>query len=266
MHPGLKARYDRIVNPVTGKAVMIPFDHGITVGPIKGIVDPRQTVRAAVAGKADCVMFNQGLADVLFPEYNTKIGAIHILTNSCTTEEATLFGSVERAVKYAADAVSVIIMVGSEYERRMIEMGRVVVDACEQWNMPSLFMMYPTDEYAAKLGKPEAVAHVARAGAELGATIVKTAWVGSKAAMAKVVEGCPAPMVVAGGGKKPLEDTFQMVRDCIDVGAIGIAMGRNAWGSENPTAMVTALHNLVQDGAKVKEAVIVYNDVVAKTK
>jgi fructose-bisphosphate aldolase/2-amino-3,7-dideoxy-D-threo-hept-6-ulosonate synthase len=145
-------------------------------------------------------------------------------------------------------------MVGSEYERKMIEQSLPVLDACEMWNIPSILMMYPADRHVANLGEPAAIAHAARAGAELGATIVKTAWAGSKSAMAKVVEGCPAPLIVAGGGKKTVEETFQLVRDSIDVGAIGVAMGRNLWGSAQPAKMIRAIHALVQEGAGVQDA------------
>lgn len=254
MHPGMKARYDRIVNPETGKTLLIPFDHGMPFGPLPGIIDPRDAVRSAVEGRATGVIFNQGLANYLFPTYNTRIAAIHMLTNSCTIEHVTLFGSVERAVKWAADAVALEILVGAETERHMIEQVLSVMETCEEWNMPSLFMMYPTDEYIERVGTVEAIRHSARAGAELGATIVKTAWAGSKSGMEKVVESCPAPLVVAGGSKKTVEETFHLVRDSIDVGAIGIAMGRNLWGADDPVKMIKAMRLVVHEGASVEDA------------
>lgn len=88
MHPGMKTRYDRIVNPQTGKTVLLPFDHGLPFGPLPGITDPRQTVGWAAAGGANAIIFNQGLANSLFPAYNTQIATIHMLTNSCALEHA----------------------------------------------------------------------------------------------------------------------------------------------------------------------------------
>jgi fructose-bisphosphate aldolase/2-amino-3,7-dideoxy-D-threo-hept-6-ulosonate synthase len=254
MHPGLKARYDRIVNPETGKTILLPFDHGLPFGPLPGIIDPRQTVRWAVAGGATAIIFNQGLANVLFDEYNTRIATIHMLTNSCTLEHAALFGSVVRAVKWAADAVALEVLVGAETEGQMIEQVAPVLEACEEWNMPSLLMMYPTQRFSEQVGAVEAIRRAARAGAELGATIVKTAWPGSKADVARVVESCPAPLVVAGGGQKTIEETFQMTHDIIAAGAIGLAMGRNLWGAENPVKMIQAVSAIVHQGADVADA------------
>lgn len=255
MHPGLKTRYDRIVNPESGKTVLLAFDHGLPFGPLPGITDPRQTVRWAVAGGAAGIIFNQGLAAVLFPEYNNKIATIQMLTNSCTVEHAALFGSVVRAIKWAADAVALEILVGAETERQMIEQAAPVLDACEEWHMPALLMMYPSEQFVDQVGKVEAIRRAARAGAELGATVVKTAWPGSRADLAKVVECCPAPLVVAGGSQKTMEATFQMTRDIMAAGAIGVAMGRNLWGAENPVKMIRAVSAIVHQDASVADAV-----------
>lgn len=254
MHPGLKTRYDRLVNPQTGKTVLLPFDHGLPFGPLPGIVDPRQTTRWAAAGGVNAVIFNQGLAQSLSPEMNADIAAVHMLTNSCTLEHAALFGSVARAVKWAADGVALEILVGAETERQMIEQAGPVLDACAEWNMPALFMMYPTERFMEQVGQAEAIRRAARAGAELGATIVKTAWPGSKADLERVVESCPTPLVIAGGSQKTLEQTFQMARDIVDAGAIGVAMGRNLWGAENPVKMIRAIGAIVHQNASPAEA------------
>jgi fructose-bisphosphate aldolase/2-amino-3,7-dideoxy-D-threo-hept-6-ulosonate synthase len=250
----MKTRYDRIVNPETGRTILLPFDHGLPFGPLPGITNPRQTVRWATEGGANALIFNQGLAQALFSEYNPKIATIHMLTNSCTLEHAALFGSVVRAVKWAADGVALEVLVGAETERQMLEQVAPVLDACEAWNMPSLFMMYPSGRFIEQVGRVEAIRRAARAGAELGATIVKTAWPGSRADLASVVESCPAPLVIAGGSHKTVEETFQLARDIIDAGAVGLAMGRNLWGGERPVQMIRAMTAIVHQNASVSEA------------
>jgi fructose-bisphosphate aldolase/2-amino-3,7-dideoxy-D-threo-hept-6-ulosonate synthase len=123
--------------------------------------------------------------------------------------------------------------------------------------MPALFMMYPTERFIEQVGKVEAIRRAARAGAELGATLVKTAWPGSKADLARVVESCPAPLVIAGGSQKTVEQTFQMARDIIDAGATGLAMGRNLWAAENPVKMIRAISAIVHQNASVPDALAI---------
>ena len=86
----------------------------------------------------------------------------------------------------------------------------------------------------------------ARAGAEMGADIVKTSYTGNKDSFARLVEACPAPVVVAGGSKKDSEEeVLQMIKDAMDCGASGIDLGRNVWQSKDPTAVTRALVEIV---------------------
>ena len=175
---GKKVRYDRIVNPGTGKTVIIPLDHGVILGPMPGIEDPRETVRRVVAGGADAVIFNAGMARNLYPEYANRCGSVFNLSNIITGEnDLTLIGSVEYALKQAADAISVQVMVGSPHERHMLDNFRQVAEECQRWSLPLLAMMYPTEELLKQRGA-EAELLAARAGAELGADIVKTSYTG----------------------------------------------------------------------------------------
>ena len=76
----------------------------------------------------------------------------------------------------------------------------------------------------------------------------------------KVVKGCPAPLVVAGGPKLETElDAFQLAHDAIQEGAVGVDMGRNIWQSEHPVPMMKAIREIVHGGVTVREAQEVYN-------
>ena len=61
MHIGKAIRLERIVNRNTGRAIIVPMDHGVTVGPIDGIVDMREAVGKVVDGGANAVIEHKGL-------------------------------------------------------------------------------------------------------------------------------------------------------------------------------------------------------------
>ena len=88
--------------------------------------------------------------------------------------------------------------------------------------MPLVAMVYTrgpkiNDEYNANNVK-----HAARVGAELGADIVKVPYTGSVDTFAKVVEGCPVPVVIAGGPKMGSdEEIFKMVEGALAAGSGG---------------------------------------------
>ncbi|MCL0088034.1 hypothetical protein M1N86_01560, partial [Dehalococcoidia bacterium] len=91
-----------------------------------------------------------------------------------------------------------------------------------------------------------------RIAAELGARVVKTYWCQD---FDKVTNGCPVPVVMAGGPKVDTErEVFDFVHDGMQKGAIGVNLGRNIWQHENPVAMIRALRAIIHDGAGVDEA------------
>ena len=53
---GMKIRLQRIMNRGTGRTIIVPMDHGITVGPLKGLIDMSSTVDAIAKGGAKMVM------------------------------------------------------------------------------------------------------------------------------------------------------------------------------------------------------------------
>ena len=94
----------------------------------------------------------------------------------------------------------------------------------------------------------------ARAGAELGADIVKVSYTGGRASFKALVEACPRPVVIAGGPhKETIREVLEIVEDAMACGAIGIALGRNIWQSANPTALTAALGEVIHKGARVSE-------------
>ena len=90
---------------------------------------------------------------------------------------------------------------------------------------------------------------------------MKVVYTGSVDSFAEVVEGCPVPVVIAGGAKMDSdEDIFKMVEDALQAGAAGVSIGRNAFQHKNPTKMVQVLSKMVHEGASVDEAVKMLKD------
>ena len=127
--------------------------------------------------------------------------------------------------------------------------------------MPLVAMIYTRgpkikDEYNA-----DNVKHAARVGAELGADIVKVVYTGNVESFAEVVEGCPVPVVIAGGPKMGSdEEIFKMVEGSLQAGAAGLSIGRNAFQHKNPTKMVQVLSRMVHHQASVNEAIKMLKD------
>ncbi|CAD7782073.1 3-hydroxy-5-phosphonooxypentane-2,4-dione thiolase [Candidatus Methanoperedenaceae archaeon GB37] len=101
----------------------------------------------------------------------------------------------------------------------------------------------------------DTIAHCARLGAELGADVVKVSYTGSEETFRKVVEGCPVPVVIAGGPKMNSDrEVIEMVKGAIEAGGAGVSIGRNAFQHANPTKIVRAIAQVVHKNVSVEEA------------
>ena len=255
---GKLIRIERIINRNTRKTVIVPMDHGVTVGPIEGLINMGKTVDMVADGGANAVVGHLGLPLHGHRGAGKDIGLILHLSASTSLSpdpnHKVLVNTVQWALKTGADAVSVHINIGADDEVKMLEdLGKVAIE-CMEWGMPLLAMMYPRGSKIEDEKDVEVVKHAARVGAELGADIIKCPYTGSPETFKEVVEGCPAPVVIAGGSKTTDEETLKMIEGAMKAGGAGISMGRNAFQHENPTKLVRAACAIVHEGISAEDA------------
>lgn len=256
---GKAIRIERILNRRTRKTVIVPMDHGMTQGPIPGLIDLREAVDKVAEGGANAVLGHMGLPLHGHRGYGKDIGLIIHLSASTTLgpdpNHKVLVTSVEDAIKIGADAVSIHINVGADDEAEMLTDLGWVARTCDTWGMPLLAMMYPRGPKVKSEHAVEYVKHAARVGAELGVDIIKTNYTGTPESFTEVVRGCQLPVVIAGGPKMGTEhELFEMIYDAIQVGAAGVSIGRNVFQAEDPTLLVKRISKLVHENYTVAEA------------
>ncbi len=257
---GKSIRLERIMNRRDKKTVIVPMDHGVSVGPIPGLVKLTEMVDKVAEGGANAVLGHKGLPMYGHRRYGRDIGLIlHLSGSSVLSPDPSnkvLVASVEEALIMGADAVSVHINVGADNESEMLKTLGDVSRECMKWGMPLVAMMYPRGKKVKSEHDVEVVKLAARIGAELGAEIVKTNYTGDVDSFKEVVEGCPAPVVVAGGPKmETSRDVLQMVWESIQAGGAGASIGRNVFQASDPAKMVRAIAKIVHEGYDVKEAI-----------
>jgi predicted phospho-2-dehydro-3-deoxyheptonate aldolase len=256
---GKSIRIERIMNRSTGNVVIVPMDHGVTVGPIKGIGSVKAMADLVACGGADAAVVHKGAAIFGHRGYGRDLGLIIHLSASTALgpdpNNKVLVATVEEALKLGADGVSIHVNIGANDEANMLSTLCDVSRSCQDWGMPLLAMMYPRgrlikDEYSL-----EHIAHAARVGAELGADIVKTSYTGDPDSFSRVVEGCPIPVIIAGGPRVKSElDLLKMVEDATAAGAMGVAIGRNIFQHDHPQLITQRICAIVHKGMSAKEA------------
>jgi len=256
---GKNIRLERIIDRETGNAVVVPMDHGISIGPVPGIIDMKSTVNAVSQGGATAVLMQKGIIPYGHRTAGHDVGLILHLSASTSlgtsSDSKVLVSSVKEAIKIGADAVSVHINLGADSEPQMLsDLGKVSED-CAEWGMPLLVMAYARGPTIKNPFDPEKVAHCARVATELGADLVKVNYTGDIDSFKTVVKGALAPVLIAGGPKMSSDmEILNMVFDSIEAGGSGVSIGRNIFQHSNPRAMTEAISGIVLKGMTVKEA------------
>ena len=261
---GMKNRLSRIIKPSTGHAVMLAVDHGYFMGPTHKLEEPRKTIEPLLP-YADAIMCTRGvLRTSVDPKTNVPIvlrvsGGASVIGETLTNEATTT--SFKDAIRLNVAAVALSIFVGTQHEHQTLRNLGHLVNLGEDYGIPVLAVTAVGKELEKRDARYLGLA--CRIAAELGAHFVKTYFCED---FGRVVKGCPVPLVVAGGPKLETElDAFELAHDAIAEGAIGVDMGRNIWQSEHPVAMITAIREIVHNGANVREAAHAFEE-VKKTK
>ena len=261
MNTGKTRRLRRIMQQ-DNRTVIVPMDHGVTVGPIQGITNMQEITTKLVKGKADAILVHKGIAKRIDTGQAGLIVMLSGMSNLSPNLNAKVqVCSVQEAIRIGADAVSVHVNVGAQDEDKMLQNLGKVSEECDLFGLPLLAMMYPRGPKIQNEHSPEVVAHAVRIGAELGADIIKTNYTGDIETFKTVVESCPVPVVIAGGPKcKSNQEVLQTTFDSLKAGAAGLSIGRNVFQCENPTQIVKALSAVVHENASVEQALKVLGE------
>ena len=247
---GMKNRLSRIIQK-DGHTVMLAIDHGYFLGPTTGLEKPWKTIEPLVE-YADCLMPTRGiLRNCIPPDIDKPIvlrvsGGTSILNENLLHEG--IIASIEDAIRLNVSGLAFSILVGAKYERDTLLAFSEICDMGQEYGIPVLAVTAVGREM---VRDAKYLALASRIAAEIGAHMVKTYYCEG---FEKVVEGCPVPIVIAGGKKIPERDALEMAYNAIQAGAAGVDMGRNIFQSSNPPAMIKAVRAVVHENATPDEA------------
>ena len=258
---GVKNRLSRIFNPETGRTVMLAFDHGYLMGPTTGLERLDLSIRPLLP-YVDCLMCTRGALRTCIPPTVTKPVCLRVSAGATVLKDdmsdECVGVDIEDAVRLNAAAMAVQCYVGGVHERGTLENLSLVVNAGNRYGVATLGVTAVGKQMARDA---RYLGMASRVLAELGAHFVKTYFCEEK--FEEVVAGCPVPIVIAGGKKRPEAEALDMAYRAIDQGAAGVDMGRNIFAAADPVAMVQAVRAVVHDLAKPDQAYQMYQDLMS---
>jgi putative autoinducer-2 (AI-2) aldolase len=164
--------------------------------------------------------------------------------------------SMREALRLNVCAVALSIFVGTSHEKQTLLNLSKLVDEGEDYGMPVMAITAVGKELEKRDARYLSLA--CRIAAEIGVQVVKTYYCEE---FSKVVNGCPVPVVVAGGPKLNSEtDVFELAYNAVREGAVGVDMGRNIWQNDNPVGMIKAIRAIVHENVTTREATQIFNE------
>ena len=254
---GMENRLAQLIQP-DGHCMFLPIDHGYFQGPTRKLERPGETILPLLP-YADALFVTRGVLRSSISPANAKpiilrvSGGTSVVGRDLANEGITT--SMEEAIRLNVAAVGISVFIGTDYEKQSLLNLSKLVDEGEKYGIPVMAVTAVGKELEKRGARYLALC--SRIVAELGARVVKTYWCED---FDKVVNGCPVPVVMAGGPKVDTElEVFEFVHDGIQRGAIGVNLGRNILQQQYPVAMMKALRAIIHDGASVDEAEAIFS-------
>ncbi len=237
-----------------GKVLFLAYDQGLEHGPTDfndKNVDPAYIIKIAKEGRYTGLVFQKGIAE----KYNEEIRLSKVPLIVKLNGKTNLVGgepvsgqlcTVDEAIGLGAVAVGYTIYIGSEHEEEMLSEFEDIQRKAHKKGLPVVCWIYPRGKGVSGKKKKDLMAYATRVGLEIGADVIKIQSNGKKDDLAWAVKSAGKTRVVIAGGKKKDEgDLIWEMRDAIDVGCAGFAIGRNVWQSKNPLRISEKIRKVI---------------------
>jgi class I fructose-bisphosphate aldolase len=245
-----------------GKAIFLAYDQGLEHGPsdfnLKNC-DPQYILDIAKQGRFNAVILQKGTAEKYYEPYSSDVPLILKINGKSQIPKiapiSSQLCSVKYAVKLGASAIGYTIYDGSEMEPKIFrDFGRIQEEA-HDYGLPVVAWVYARGKAVKDDITNEILAYSARIGLELGADFIKIKYNGDPEGFKWVVKNAGrAKVFVAGGLKSDPGQLFRNIKEVMDAGASGLAIGRNIWQHEEPLKITKAIKRIVLENKSPEEA------------
>jgi len=255
---GMQNRLAQIFNPLSGRTVMLAFDHGYFQGPTTGIERIDINITPLIP-YADVLMCTRGALRSVIPAHTNKPIVLRCSAGQSILTELsneTIAVDIEDTIRLNAAAMAAQVYIGAKYEHKSIANIIKLIDTGTRYGIPTLAVTGVGADMDRDL---RYFSLATRMCAEIGAHYIKSYYF--EPGFEKVVAACPVPIVIAGGKKLPEIEALEMAYRAIDQGAAGVDMGRNIFQSDCPIGMIQAVSLVVHKNEKPKQAFNLYKDI-----
>jgi fructose-bisphosphate aldolase, class I len=259
---GKNIRLGRLRHPRSGRYLIVAYSHGVLMGPGPGMssLAEMRAFATSIHG-VEGLMVTSGMLPALedaFVGRDRPSLVIHLdwqnFSRSVLPYQqgvSAQLATVERVVAAGADAVMTYLFLGHDdprEEREEVARNAHIVNECARLGLPVMIEPRSAREASHPQDKQDVdiMAMYCRVSAEIGADLVKCIYPGTTGKLARIVESCTAPVLVAGGARKESTDeAMDVASSAIEAGAQGLVFGRNIYQAASPQKVIDSLAKIV---------------------
>lgn len=237
------------------KALFLAYDQGLEHGPLSDFndknIDPLFIIDIAKNGKFTGVVFQKGIAEKYKNEIKKNKVPLIIKLNGKTNlvqgdPISRQLCTVDEAIKLGCSGVGYTIYIGSRHESVMMNEFEKIQREAHSKGLPVILWVYPRGRAVKNDTSKEMMSYAARVGLELGADIVKLKYGGNVKDLEWAIKSAGRTKVVIAGGIKKMEKEFiKQVKEIMNAGCTGLAIGRNIWQAKNPLEIAEKIKSVI---------------------
>ncbi|MDC0713629.1 aldolase [Stigmatella sp. ncwal1] len=254
MNAAKKIRLGKILGAKSQRAVIVPIDHGLTMGPLEGIESTGRIARWIHHPGVDAVIAHKGILSRLAAHgaLDRKGVILHLngMSNlSDSVDDKEWLTSIETALLLGADAVSLQVNFNGRNDRANWKMVGQAVDGAARYGLPVLTMLY--DKVGEEPQRVRRLKQLMRTAVELGTDALKIGMGERPELLREALEDVQSDVLVfvAGGELTGDEPLLEHVSHALRAGAKGVCIGRNIFVKKNLEQFLERLSGLVHGGS-----------------
>jgi len=250
---GKQIRWSRFVSRDSGRALIVPIDHGLTMGSVQGLSSVREIGSWLSHSSINGIVAHKGMVSKLADAGLLTGQGVFIHLNGSTAigenpDMKHFVTTVENAVRLGADGVSMQVNFRPDNHGHNLQALGTVVDQAEQYGLPVMAMIYPAGPTDDAPGRPMRLhRHYLRIAYELGVDVVKTAPPEHVEDIGELLDGLGEDLkvVFSGGALQADENLLGLAKAVANSKAAGLCVGRNVFQRRDPGDILSHVRGLL---------------------
>lgn len=245
---GKSIRWSRLVDPTTGRGLIVPIDHGLTMGPIRGLRSTSDVAKWIRHPAINGIIAHKGTVERLGGANLLGNLGIVVHLNGMTVigekpDNKQMLSSVHSAVRLGADAVSLQVNFSGTNHAHNLRMLADVEESASNYGLLVLAMVYDMTEATDDAERVTRQRHLIRAAIELGVDIVKTDPPPRPQDLPDLLDGISEDVAIffSGGALRAEDELTDLARFVATSNAKGLCVGRNVFQRPDADSILSRL-------------------------